>query len=64
MHAEFRHVARRIGQHVHQMRYGRTLIAAHIADARLQQRLGDRQNSLAAEFISVSQPQVFHFPCE
>src|SRR5690349_6117240 len=34
------------------MRNGRTLIADHIADTALQERLGDGENALAAEFLT------------
>ena len=51
----------RIGQHVHEMRDRRALIAADIADAGLQQRLGDREDALAAEFLSRAEAQLADF---
>ncbi len=38
-----------VGQHVHQVGNRRALVAGDIADAVFQQRLGDRQDALAAE---------------
>ena len=58
MDAELGHVGGGIGEHIHEMRNRRSLIAADIADAGLQQRLGDRQNALAAEFLAVAKFQV------
>ena len=55
VHAELAENVLRIGQHVHQMRDRRALIAADIADAGLQQRLGDGQNAFAAENVPVAQ---------
>src|SRR5262245_40059837 len=40
------------------MRNRRALIAADIGDAGLQQRFGDRENSLAAEFFAFAQLEV------
>ena len=51
---------RGVGQHVHQMRDRRALVAADIGDAGLQQRLGDGENALAAEFLAVAELQVLH----
>ncbi len=61
MDAEFFHHILGIGEHVHQVRDRRTLIAADIGYAGLQQRLGNRQNALAAEDIAVPELQVFDF---
>ena len=58
MHAELAENVLRIGQHVHQMRDRRALIAADIADAGLQQRLGDGENAFAAEFLAVAELEV------
>ena len=49
---------------VEQVRNRRALIAADIAHAGLQQRLGDRQDALAVEGIAFAQPQRFHFLLE
>ena len=49
MHAELAQNVLRVGEHVHQMRDRRALIAADIGDAGLQQRLGDREDAFAAE---------------
>ena len=54
----------RIGQHVHEMRDRRALIAADVTDAGLQQRLGDRENALAAEFLSGAEAKFADFVCE
>ena len=48
MHIEVGQDALGIRQHVHQMRDRRALIATDITDAGLQQRLGDREDALAA----------------
>src|SRR5207302_1680676 len=40
------------------------LVAADIADAGLQQRLGDGQDAFAPEHLAGAQPQRFHFPFE
>ena len=40
-----------VRQHVHQVRYRRALIAGDIGHAGLQQRLGHRQDALAAELF-------------
>ena len=41
-----------VGQHVDQVRDRRALIAADIADAGLQQRLGDGEDAFAMEDVS------------
>ena len=64
MHAEFRHVVGSVSQNIHQMGNRRALIAADIGHARLQKGFGDRQNTFAAKFMAVSQPQVFDFSRE
>ena len=50
MHAELLEDVVGVGQHVHQVRDRRALIAGHVGHAGLEQRLGDRENALAAEF--------------
>ena len=64
MHAEFGHDVLGVHQHVEQMRDRRALIAADVRDARLQQRLGDRENAFAVEGLAVAQPQRLHFLLE
>ncbi len=54
MHAEFADDVLGFDQHVEQVRDRRALVAADVGDARLQQRLGHRENALAAEDISPS----------
>ena len=53
-----------IDQHVEQMRHRRALIAADIAHARLQQRLGDGEDALAAKVVAVAEPQRLHLGLE
>ena len=50
-----------VGQHVHQVRDGRTLVAGHIAHAGLQQGLGDREDALAAELFARADAQLLDF---
>ena len=64
MHAELVEHVLGVRQHVHQMRDRRTLIAADIGDAGLQQRLGDRENALAAEGLPFPQLQILDFSRE
>ena len=61
MHAEFAENVLRVAQHVHQMRDRRALVAGDVADAALQQRLGDGQNAFAAELVACPEPEVLHF---
>ncbi len=61
MHAELGHHVLGVDQHVEQVRHRRALVAAHIGDPGLQQRLGDRQNALAAENLPVAELQRLHF---
>ena len=49
-----------VGQHIHQVRDRRTLVARHIRHARLQQGLGDGQNALAVELVAIAQAQFLH----
>ncbi|MCY1226861.1 hypothetical protein D9M72_391110 [compost metagenome] len=51
----------RIGQHVHQVRDRRALVAGHVGDAGFQQRLGDREDALAAEYLAGTQAQFLDF---
>ncbi len=57
MHAEVADDVLGIDQHVEQVRNRRALIAADIAHARLQQRLGDREDAFAVEGLAVAEPQ-------
>ena len=61
MNAEFAKDTLRVGQHIHQMRNRRALVARDVADAGLQQRLGDGENPLAPEHLAGAKPEVFHF---
>ncbi len=49
-----------IDQHIEQMRDRRALIAADIAHARLQQRLGYREDALAVEGLAVAELERLH----
>ena len=53
-----------IDHDVEQMRHRRALVAAHIAHARLQQRLGDRKDAFAAKRLAVAQAERIHFLLE
>ena len=61
MHAELAQNVLRVGQHVHQMADRRALIAADIADAALQQRLGDGEDAFAGKFLAGAEPQLLDF---
>ena len=50
-----------VGEHIHQMRDRRALVARDVSDARLQQRLGDGEDALAAELLPVTELEVLHF---
>src|ERR1700691_5890378 len=50
-----------VGKHVHQMRNRGALVTADVSHARLQQRLGNRKNSFAAEFVAVAELEILHF---
>ncbi len=64
MHAEFVEHVLGVGEHVHQMRDRRALIAADIGDAGLQQRLGDRENAFAAEDFAVAEFEILDLASE
>ena len=49
------------GQHVHQVRDRRALVAADIAHARLQEPLGDSEDALALEILPVAPAQKLDF---
>ena len=57
------HIAR-VRHHVDEVRDRRALIARHVGDARLQQRLGDGQDAFAAEFLSRTQLELRHLALE
>ena len=61
MDAELFHDVVRVGEHVHQMRDRRALIAGDIADAALEQRLGDGEDAFAAELLARADPQLLDF---
>ena len=64
MDAEVVHHVLGVGQDIHQMRNRRALIAADIGDPGLQQRLGDRENSLAAKNLAVAELQILDLACK
>ena len=64
MHAEVGHHVLGVDQHVEQMRDRRALVAAHIGDAGLQQRLGHREDALAAKGLAVAELERFDFFAE
>ncbi len=64
MHAETLEQVLRLDHDVEQMRHRRALVAADIAHARLQERLGDRQDAFAAEDVAVAQLELLHFLLE
>jgi hypothetical protein len=60
MHAEVADDILGIDQDVEQVRDRRALVAADIAYARLQQRLGHRKNALAVEGFAVAELERLH----
>ena len=50
-----------VGEHVHQVRDRRALVAGDVRHARLEQRLGDGQDALAAEHLARAQAQLLDF---
>ena len=64
MHAKIVEHVLRVGEHIHQMRDRRALIAADIGDAGLQQRLGDREDALAAKYIARAELEILDFASE
>jgi hypothetical protein len=50
-----------IGQHVHQVRDRRALVAGDVADAAFEQRLGDGEDALATELGAVRHAQLLNF---
>ena len=61
MHAEIGQQILGVDHDVEQMRHRRALVAADIAHARLQQRLGDGEDAFAAKRLAVAEPQRIHF---
>src|SRR5690606_29291921 len=49
------------GQHVHEVRDRRPLVAGDIADPALEQRLGDGEDALAAEFLARPDLELLYF---
>ena len=64
MHAELGEQVLGLDHDVEQVRHRRALVAADIAHAGLQQRLGDREDAFAAEYVAVAQLERFHFLLE
>jgi hypothetical protein len=61
VHAELGQDVVGVGQHVHQVRDGCALVAGHVRDAGLQQRLGHGQDAFAAKLVALAQAQLFNF---
>ncbi len=62
MHSEVGENVVGIGQNVHQMRDGRTLVTGDVGDAGLEERLGDCEDALAAEDVALAEmkfPNLF-----
>jgi hypothetical protein len=64
VHAQLVEQLARIGQHVHEVRHRRALVAADVGDAGLQQRLGDGEDALAGEGLAGAKPQLGDFRLE
>ncbi len=64
MDAEIAHHVLGVGEHVHEMRDRRALIAGDVGHAGLKQGLGDRENALAAKDFAGSKSQVLNFALE
>ena len=54
----------RLHHHVEQVRHRRALVAADVGHARLQQRLGDREDAFAVEGLAVAEAQGLDFLSE
>ena len=61
VHTELREIRLRLDEHIEKMRNGRALITADVRDARLQQRLGDRDDAFAVKRIAAAEPQAVNF---
>src|SRR5690606_20146202 len=64
VHPELVQDVARVREHVHHVRHRRALIAADVGHARLQQRLGDREYSLAVEGVAVPELELGDFGLE
>ena len=64
MHAEVAHHVLGVGEHVHEMRDRRALIAGDVRDAGLKQGFGDRENAFAAKDLAGLKSQVLNFALE
>ena len=64
MDAEVVHHVLGVGEHIHEMRDRRALIAGDVRHARLQQRFGDREDAFAAKDVARAEPQVLNFALE
>ena len=64
MHAQVCEYVLGLQQHIEQVADRRALVAADVADARLQQRLGDGQNALAAKLGARAKLQIADFLSE
>src|SRR5262249_11819835 len=60
MHAEIADDVLGIDQDVEQVRHRRALIAADLTHAGLQQRLGHREDALAAEGLALAERECLH----
>ena len=54
VHAQLLQYVVGVGQHIHQVRDRRPLVARHIRHAGLQQGLGDGKNTFALEFVAIA----------
>ena len=61
MNAKFIENGLGVGEHIHEVRNRRSLVAADIGDPRLQQRLGNGENALTMKFVSLTQAQRLNF---
>ena len=57
MHTQLVHEGLGLHHHIEQMRHRRTLVAADVSHARLEQGFGDGQNALAVEGVALAQAQ-------
>jgi hypothetical protein len=64
VHAELVEVVLRLHHDVEKVRDRRALVAADVRHARLQQRLGDREDAFAVEGLAVAEAQGLYFLSE
>ena len=64
MDAEVAHHVLGVGEHVHEMRDRRALIAGDVRNAGLKQGFGDRENAFAAKDLAGLKSQVLNFALE